>query len=114
GHGNRWITLLLEGVKTNRMALGARIKVRVETEEGDRDIHATVSSGGSFGASSLQQEIGLGRATGIKAVEVYWPATGKTQNLSTLTLDGFYRIREGEARATPLERSSFDLVPPVR
>ena len=114
GHGNRWITLLLEGVKTNRMALGARIKVTVETEEGDRDVHATLTSGGSFGASSLQQEIGLGLATGIKAVEVYWPVTGKTQTLSNLSLDGFYRIREGEARAVPLERPSFELAPPAR
>ncbi|MCY4059986.1 MAG: CRTAC1 family protein [Gammaproteobacteria bacterium] len=114
GHGNRWITLLLEGVKTNRMALGARIKVTVETEEGDREIHSTVSTGGSFGASSLQQEIGLGRATGIKAVEIYWPATGKTQTLSNLSLDGFYRIREGEARAIRLERASFELAPPVQ
>ena len=114
GHGNRWITLLLEGVKTNRMALGARIKVTVRTEGGDRDIHATVSSGGSFGASSLQQEIGLGRATAIQAVEVYWPVTGQTQNLSNLSLDGFYRIREGESRAIPLERASIDLAPPAR
>jgi len=101
-------------VKTNRMALGARIKVTVATGEGDRDIHATVSSGGSFGASSLQQEIGLGRATGIKAVEVFWPVTGKTRTLSNLSLDGFYRIREGEARAVPLERASFDLASPAR
>ena len=33
GHRNRWITLLLEGVKTNRMALGARIKVTVATRK---------------------------------------------------------------------------------
>ena len=114
GHRNRWITLLLEGVKTNRMALGARIKVTVATPEGDRDIHATVSSGGSFGASSLQQEIELGRATGIKAVEFFWPVTGRTQTLSNLSLDGFYRIREGEPDPIPLERPSFSLVPPAR
>ena len=114
GHRNRWITLLLEGVKTNRLALGARIKVTVATPEGDRDIHATVSTGGSFGASSLQQEIGLGRATGIQAVEVYWPVTGRTQTVSDLSLDGFFRIREGEAAPIPLERPSFSLVPPAR
>ena len=66
----------------------------VATPEGDRDIHATVSTGGSFGASSLQQEIGLGRATGIQAVEVYWPVTGRTQTVFDLSLDGFFRIRE--------------------
>ncbi len=109
GHGNHWITLSLEGVKTNRMALGARIKVTVGTEEGDRDIYATVSTGGSFGASSLQQEIGLGQATEIKSIEIFWPVTGKTQTFSNLAMDEFLRIREGEARAVPLERSSFNL-----
>jgi len=44
----------------NRAAVGARIKVSVTTPSGDRDIYSTVGSGGSFGASSLQQEIGLG------------------------------------------------------
>ena len=109
GHKNRWITLILEGEETNRMALGARIKVTVGTPGKDRDIYATVSTGGSFGASSLQQEIGLGQVKEIKSIEVFWPVTGRTQTFSDLPLDGFYRIREGEARPIPLKRPSFDL-----
>jgi hypothetical protein len=34
GHGNHWITLKLEGVKENRLALGARIKVVVTDSVG--------------------------------------------------------------------------------
>ena len=59
GHGHRWLTLRLEGVQSNRDALGARIQARVRAKGIVRDIYATVGSGGSFGASSLQQEIGL-------------------------------------------------------
>ena len=35
GHGNDWISLKLVGVKTNRAAIGARIKVTVENEGGE-------------------------------------------------------------------------------
>ncbi len=61
GHGNDWISLRLVGVKTNRAAIGARIKLTVENEgRGIRTIHRSVGSGGSFGASPLEQHIGLG------------------------------------------------------
>src|SRR5262249_20660034 len=63
GFENHWITLKLEGVRSNRSAIGARIKV-LTTEEGkDRTTYRTVGTGGSFGANPLRQEIGLGRAT---------------------------------------------------
>lgn len=75
GHGNHWITLLLEGVQTNRCAMGARVRVHVGEKAGERDIHATVGTGGSFGCNTLQQEIGLGKATAIQYVEVFWPAS---------------------------------------
>src|SRR5712691_8143782 len=66
GHGNDWISLRLVGVKTNRAAIGARIKLTVENEgRGTRSIHRAVGSGGSFGASPLEQHIGLGKAARI-------------------------------------------------
>ncbi len=109
GHGNHWITLELEGVQSNRPAIGARITVTLETPQGYRDIFRTVTSGGSFGASSLQQEIGLGQATGIRGVTVTWPATGNSYVYDNVTMDRMYRIREGDAVPTPvtLERLQF-------
>ena len=95
GHGNHWITLRLQGTHGNRSAIGARIHLTVETPGGPRDIYATVSSGGSFGASSLQQEIGLGDATAIRQVEINWPA-GKTQVFPGLPLDQVVALTEGQ------------------
>src|SRR5215470_9933188 len=52
--GNDWINLKLVGVKSNRAAMGARIKVTVKNEGNpSRAIYRTVGSGGSFGASPL-------------------------------------------------------------
>ena len=96
GHGNHWVTLKLQGVRSNRAALGARIRIEVETPEGRRFIYKTVSSGGSFGSSPLRQEIGLGPATSIRRVDILWPATGRTQQVKGVALDRFYKIREDD------------------
>jgi hypothetical protein len=106
GNGNSWIKLRLEGARTNRCAIGARVKVVVD-DGGERAIHRIVGSGGSFGSATLRQEIGLGRATSVKRVEVFWPVSGETQVLRDLQVNQFYHVREGAAAATPLPLRSF-------
>ena len=108
GQGNHWITLQLEGVTSNRAAIGARIKLRVDTPEGERDIYATVGTGGSFGASSLQQEIGLGNATAIPLLEITWPVSGRVQTFEHVTLDQCLKIREDAQQPVRVEYRSFN------
>lgn len=55
---------------------------------------AASANGGSFGSSSLFQEIGLGNATALSSVEIFWPASGTRQNLTGFALGRAYRIRE--------------------
>jgi hypothetical protein len=110
GHGNHWVTFKLEGTKSNRAAMGARIKVVVKTAAGEREIHRTVGTGGSFGASPLRQEIGLGNAESIARVEIRWPATGVTQVVTNVKLDHFHKIREGVETAELWNLRSFKFV----
>jgi hypothetical protein len=112
GHGNRWITLRLRGTTTNRAAIGARIHVRVVTETGERDIYRVVGTGGSFGSSSLQQEIGLGQATSIRFVEITWPVSGETTIFTDVGMDQFLVITEGDPRPVAVTRTSFALPDP--
>ena len=114
GHGNHWIKLRLEGVRSNRAAIGARIKVSLNTKNGARDVYATVTSGSSFGASSLRQEIGLGQATSISAIEIVWPAGEDVQVFQDVEMDQFLHIREGDPTPLVLEFDSFDLSPENR
>jgi hypothetical protein len=109
GHGHRWITLKLEGRRSNRAAIGARIRVVVATAEGERSIYRTVGSGASFGASPLRQEVGLGDARAIRRVEIHWPVTRVTQTIEGLEMDAFYTIREDapQAARVELKRLSF-------
>ena len=111
GHGHRWITLLLEGTEANRSAIGTRVEVQVETPQGTRSIHRMVSSGASFGASSLQQEIGLGPATAIREIAVSWPGADEVQRFADVPLDRTYRVRQGAAALIPLVRRSLSLAP---
>jgi hypothetical protein len=99
GHGNHWLKLTLTGVQSNRLAVGARVKVLVQTPDGPRAIHRVVSTGSSFGSAPFRQEIGLGPATQILQVEIFWPATGKTQVVENLAADHAYAVTEGESAA---------------
>jgi hypothetical protein len=107
GHGNNWLKLKLEGVSTNRAAIGARVKVVVDEGGTPREIHRTVGSGGSFGATTVRQEIGLGGARAIRRVEVYWPVSRTTQVLTGLDVNTAYHVREGDASATRVELRTF-------
>jgi hypothetical protein len=107
GHGNHWLKLKLTGVQSNRSAIGATIKVVTRSGTAEREINRTVGSGGSFGASPLRQEIGLGSADAVTRVEIFWPTTGKTQVLTGLQLDHSYAVREGEPLPQEFAVKSF-------
>lgn len=110
GHINDWITVKLIGVKSNRAAIGARIKVTVENEgHGKRSIYRTVGSGGSFGASPLQQHIGLGKSARIISLEVEWPASKTKQNFPDVKKNQFLEIAEFATTYKQLNRKPFQL-----
>ncbi|MEZ5330992.1 MAG: CRTAC1 family protein [Thermoanaerobaculia bacterium] len=108
GGSNHWITLRLEGTTSNRAAIGARVTVDLSTPAGRRSVHTTVGTGGSFGSSSLQAELGLGDATAVAAITVRWPG-GDPQTLPAVPLDAVYRIRQDALRAEPLALDPIDL-----
>jgi hypothetical protein len=78
GHGNDWLNVKLAGKKSNRSAIGTRIKI-VTAGDHPQTIHRWVTHGSSFGANPLEQLIGLGKAKSVARLEVYWPATDTTQ-----------------------------------
>jgi hypothetical protein len=102
GHGNHWITLELEGVKTNRAAFGARICVTIKTAAGERKIYRTVGYGSSFGGNPLRQHIGVADAKVVERVEVFWPTSNLTQRFENVKVDQTFRLREGGAGLVPV------------
>jgi hypothetical protein len=100
-NSNNWIGLKLIGKKSNRCAIGSRIKIAF-TENGlPRNVFKDVNSGGSFGASPLRQEIGIGRASIIDDIEIRWAGSGTVQHLQKVTPNQFLEITE-DGKVTPL------------
>jgi hypothetical protein len=105
GHGNDWLEVNLVGVKTNRAAIGARITATIEDATGaKRSVHRTVNSGGSFGASPLQQHLGLGKAARRVDLEVFWPVSGTRQHFANVAKNRAIEIHELSDRIVPLNR----------
>jgi hypothetical protein len=93
GQNNQWLTVKLIGKKTNRSAIGARIKV-VTAGQKPLTVHRHVSSGSSFGANPLQQTIGLGKASQVAVLEVYWPTSKTTQVFRDVAVNQAIEVTE--------------------
>jgi ASPIC and UnbV len=110
GNSNDWINLKLVGKKTNRAALGSRIKVTVENEgKGERFIFRTVGSGGSFGASPMELHIGLGQAARIISLEIWWPGSKTRQSFSDVKNSQYLEITEFAREYKKLARPAYKL-----
>jgi len=94
---NHWITFQLVGTHSNRLALGAKVRVVA----GSISQIDEVRSGGSYlSQNDLRVHFGLGSADKVDRVEVRWPS-GSTQVLQNLECDRFYVLKEGEGIVTP-------------
>jgi len=101
--GHHWLVLSLEGTRTNRDAVGARVRVELETPAGARVLHHAAGSVSSFGGSPHRLELGLGDARRIRRLEVRWPNGGATQAFADVPLDAWLHVTEGEASFRRLE-----------
>jgi enediyne biosynthesis protein E4 len=91
GPPNHWISFQLEGVKSNRLALNARVRATA----GELVQLGEVVSGGSYlSQNDLRLHFGLGSHERLDKAEIIWPG-GNVETLSNLAVDRFYIVREG-------------------
>jgi enediyne biosynthesis protein E4 len=88
--GGNWVLLKLEGVKSNRSAIGARVRLTAggltQTDE--------VRSGGSYlSQNDLRLHFGVGTARRINRIEIDWPSGGH-QVETELEVNRVVTIRE--------------------
>ncbi len=95
---NNWISILLEGTKSNRSAIGAHIVVKFTEDSVKRTVYMDVNSGASFGSSPFRKEIGIGKAKIIDELIIKWPTTGIVQVFKNMEPCQFIRIREGDGQ----------------
>lgn len=94
---HHWIRLELQGTKSNRDAVGAKVTLHV----GSRKLVRHRKGGGSYcSANDPRLLIGLGAARTVERVEVRWPS-GLVQNFGPLEADRGYRLVEGTGEPKP-------------
>ena len=108
GHGHSWVKVRLAGTLENRAAIGARLKLTVTENGRSRAIHRVVGSGGSFGASPLQQEIGLSKAEKVDELKIIWPGNGGEQIFTNVPARVLIIIHQGRSDYTVTEQKPFE------
>jgi hypothetical protein len=89
---NHWIAFKLQGTKSNRDGIGARIKV--VTKAGAQYNHMT-TSGGYASSSSGPVQFGLGTNSSVDVVEIHWPS-GIIQQMKDVAADRVVVVKEPE------------------
>jgi hypothetical protein len=87
---NHWTKVKLEGTKSNRGAIGARVTARYS---GHVQAQEVMSQSSFYSANDKRLHFGLGEATKVD-LEVRWP-NGATEKFTNVAVDHLITIREG-------------------
>jgi hypothetical protein len=88
---NHWILLNLVGTKSNRMGIGAQI--RLTTDDGRKLYNEATTSTGYAASSDPRVHFGLGASRVIREIEIRWPS-GTRQLLHDVTADRVVEVTE--------------------
>jgi len=88
---NHWILLNLVGTKSNRMAIGAQI--RVTTEDGKSQWNQVSTAVGYVSSSDSRVHFGLGANRRIREIQIRWPS-GIRQEIHDASVDRVMTIEE--------------------
>ena len=89
-NGNHWLTLQLEGTRSNRSGYGALLKLVA----GDLTLQSEARCPTGFlTQSDARPHFGLGTRTKLDRLEVRWPS-GRTQVLTNLAVDQILKVKE--------------------
>ena len=88
--GNHWLELKLEGTKSNRDAIGARVRI---SAAGHAQFNHVSTASGYASSSAGPVHFGLGPEKMVDEIEIRWPS-GTTQVLKNVQADRILRVKE--------------------
>jgi enediyne biosynthesis protein E4 len=88
--GNHWLELALQGTKSNRDGIGAKIKV---VAGGQAQFNHMTTASGYASSSAGPVHFGLGAAKSVDVIEIQWPS-GTKQVLNNVQADQVLRVKE--------------------
>jgi hypothetical protein len=93
GQRNHWLSVELQGTKSNRQGVGARITYRIGAVKRIREVRA---GGGFLSSSSGPTLLGLGEAARVDELTIRWPS-GMVERLYDVAANQKIRVVEGRA-----------------
>ncbi len=88
---NNWLNVKLVGTKSNRDAIGARVRVRVGSRVQAQEV---ASQSSYYSSNDPRLHFGLGTSMKADVIEIRWP-NGQTETLKDVPANRFVTIREG-------------------
>ena len=93
----QWLTLKLVGTRSNRSAIGARVRL---IGSGGAQVQEVRGGGSYYSQNDPRVHFGLGRSTTIERVEVRWP-NGLEEQWTGLAPNAIVTLKEGTGTAMP-------------
>jgi hypothetical protein len=95
--GGHWLTLKLIGTRSNRSAIGARVRL---FGAGGMQLQEVRGGGSYFSQNDLRVHFGLGRSTAIERLEIRWP-NGIEEQWNSVDVDRIVTLAEGTGTLMP-------------
>ena len=99
--GNNWVKIKCVGTKSNRSAIGARLRCVIKAPNGKthQQIDEVRSGGSYYSQNDLRIHFGVGKADKVDLLEIRWP-NGQTETFKDLQVNRLFRIEEGKGVQT--------------
>jgi hypothetical protein len=89
--GTHWLTVKLVGTRSNRSAIGARVRL---VGAGGVQVQEVRGGGSYYSQNDLRVTFGLGGSTSVERVEVRWP-NGFEEHWDDIEIDRIVTLKEG-------------------
>ncbi len=102
GNNNHWITISLEGTKSNRSAIGAKVYVKaIINGKSCWQLREVSAQNGYCSQNDLRMHFGLGQSAHIEEIKIIWPS-GLQQSFQEVKPDCFIHVKEEAEKYVPV------------
>jgi hypothetical protein len=95
--GAHWTTVKLVGTRSNRSAIGARVRLFTD---GAMQVQEVRGGGSYYSQNDLRVHFGLGRSTAVERLEIRWP-NGLEEQWTNLEANRIITLTEGSGTTMP-------------
>jgi enediyne biosynthesis protein E4 len=93
GNSNAWVTIKCVGTRSNRSAIGAKVRVKATLNGNTFWQTREINTGDGWAGNPLEAHFGLGNATNVETLRIEWPS-GTVQELQNVPAKQYVTVTE--------------------